>query len=71
MDKDGRLQAVTMWASLLRQNSTELSQQQFYHPMVSVLSGRPEPRINEEIQRILHLLDLAKMGEWYLYQDHT
>jgi hypothetical protein len=31
---------------------------------------RPEPRINEEIQRILHLLDLAKTGDWYLYQDH-
>jgi hypothetical protein len=28
-------------------------------------------RINEEIQRILHLSDLVKMGDWYLYQDHT
>jgi hypothetical protein len=32
---------------------------------------RKEPRINEEIQRILHLSDLAKTGDWYLYQDHT
>jgi hypothetical protein len=39
--------------------------------MVSMLSGRPEPRINEEIQRILHLSDLAKTGDWYLYQNHT
>jgi hypothetical protein len=38
---------------------------------VSMLSGRPEPRINEEIQRILHLSDLAKTGDWYLYQNHT
>jgi len=36
-----------------------------------MLSGRPELRISEEIQRILHLLDLAKMGDSYLYQDHT
>jgi hypothetical protein len=36
-----------------------------------MLSGRPDPRINEEIHRILHLSDLAKMGDWYLYQDHT
>jgi hypothetical protein len=36
-----------------------------------MLSGRPEPRINEEIQRILHLSDLAKTGDWYLYQNHT
>jgi hypothetical protein len=35
----------------------------FYHPVVSMLSGRPEPRINEEIQRILHLSDLAKTGD--------
>jgi hypothetical protein len=74
MDKDGRPQAITTWTSLLRENSSEFSFkkfiEQFYHPMVSMLSGRPEPRINEEIQRILHLSDLAKMGDLYLYQDH-
>jgi hypothetical protein len=43
----------------------------FYHPVVSMLSGRPEPRINEEIHIILHLSDLAKIGDWFLYQDHT
>ena len=36
-----------------------------------MLNGRPEPRINEEIQRILHLLDLAKTRDWYLYQNHN
>jgi hypothetical protein len=75
MDKDDKPQAVTSWTSLLRRNSTEFSFkqfiEQFYHPVVSMLSGRPEPRINEEIQRILHLSDLAKMGDWYLYQNHT
>jgi hypothetical protein len=45
--------------------------EQFYHPVVSMLSGRPEPWINEEVQRILHLSDLAKTGDWYLYQNHT
>jgi hypothetical protein len=75
MDKDDKPQAVTSWTSLLRRNSTEFSFkqfiEQFYHPVVSMLSGRPEPRINEEIQRILHLSDLAKMGDWYLYQNFT
>jgi hypothetical protein len=36
-----------------------------------MLSGRHKPRINKEIQRILHLSDLAKTGDSYLYQDHT
>ena len=36
-----------------------------------MLSGRPEPLINEEIQRILHVSDLTKKGDWYLYQNHT
>jgi hypothetical protein len=75
MEKYGRPQAVIAWTSLLRQNSSKFSFkqfiEQFYHPMVSMISGRPKPRINEDIQRILHLLDLTKMGDWYLYQDHT
>jgi hypothetical protein len=75
LDQDGNPQPVTSWTSLLRKNSSEFSFKQFidqfYHPVVSMLSGRKEPRINEEIQRILHLSDLAKIGDWYLYQDHT
>ena len=61
--------------SIVRKNSYEFNFKQFidqfYHPVVCMLSGRTKPRINEEIQRILHLSDLAKTGDWYLYQDHT
>jgi hypothetical protein len=45
MDKDGKSKAVTLWMLLLRRNSTEFSFKQFielfYHPVVSMLSGRP------------------------------
>jgi hypothetical protein len=75
MDQDGKPQAVTLWTSLLRRNSTEFSFKQFielfYHPVVSILNGRPEPRISEQIQRFLHLSNLAKTGDWFLYQNHT
>jgi hypothetical protein len=75
MDRDGRPQAVTAWTSLLRHNSMDFSFKQFidqfYHLVVSMLSDRPEPRINDEVQRILHLSDHTKTGDWYLYQDHT
>jgi hypothetical protein len=35
-----------------------------------MLNNKTNPRVNEEVQRILHLLDLAKIGDWYLYQNH-
>jgi hypothetical protein len=67
LDQDGKPQSVTSWTSLLRRNSTEFSFkqfiEQFYHPVVNVLSGRQEPRINDKIQRILHLSNLAKTGD--------
>ena len=60
---------------MLKHNSTDFSFKesidQFYHPVVSMLGGRPEPRINDEVQRILHLSDQTKTGDWYLYQDYT
>jgi hypothetical protein len=71
MDADGKPQPVTTWTSLLKCNSAKFDFKafidQFYHPMVSILSGRPEPRINNEVQRILHLSDNAKTRDWYLY----
>jgi hypothetical protein len=74
MDQDDKPQSVTSWTSLLRRNSTEFNFkqfiEQFYHLVVSMLSGRQETRINEEVQRILHLSDLAKTGYWYFYQNH-
>jgi hypothetical protein len=44
MDQDGKPQAVTAWTLLLRQNSSEFSFkqfiEQFYLPVVSMLSGK-------------------------------
>jgi hypothetical protein len=75
MNKEGKPQAVTLWTSLLRRNSTEFTFKQFieffYDPVVCMLSGIPELIINEEIQRVLHLSYLAKNGYWFLYGNHT
>jgi hypothetical protein len=53
MDQEDKPQAVTSWTSLLRRNSIEFNFkqfiEQFYHPVVILIYGRPEPRINEEI----------------------
>jgi hypothetical protein len=75
MDGDGRPQVVRAWTSLLKHNSTDFSFKefidQFYHPVVSMLGGKPKPRINDEVQRILHLSDNTKIGDSYLYQYYT
>jgi hypothetical protein len=53
MDGDGRPQEVIAWTSLLKHNSTDFSFKEFidqyYHPVVSMLGCRPEPRINDEV----------------------
>jgi hypothetical protein len=75
MNADGKPQPVTAWTSLLKHNSVEYDFtafiDQFYHPVVSMLRGMPEPRINDEVQRILHLSDNVQTGDWYLCQNHT
>jgi hypothetical protein len=75
MGADERSQLVIVGTSLLKHNSIEYSFKAFidffYHPVVSMLSGKLEPRINDEFQRFLHLSNNKKTRDWYLYQNHT
>jgi hypothetical protein len=75
MDSDGKPQPVTTWTSLLKHNSVEYDFtvfiDQFYHPVVGMLSGVPEPRVNDEVRRVMHLSESVKTGDWYLYQNHS
>jgi len=43
----------------------------FVHSAMNILNSVIEPTISEEINRILHLTDTAKTGDWYLYQNYT
>jgi hypothetical protein len=51
LDQNGKPQLVIFWTSLLRNKSPEFTFNQFIdqfnHPVVSMLRGRQEPRINE------------------------
>jgi hypothetical protein len=75
LNKEGSPQSVTSWTSLVRKNSTEYNFKdfidQFIHPVVCLLNNNTEPRVSEEIQKVLHLSDQAKTGDWYLYQNYT
>ena len=40
-------------------------------PTISLLDKAEPPRVNEEIKRILQLSEKYKVGDWYLYKNHT
>jgi hypothetical protein len=75
MDADGKPQPVTAWTSLLKRNSAEYKFaefiDQFYHPVLGMLASVPEPRVNDEVRRVLHLSESTKTGDWYLYKDDS
>ena len=75
MDMEGQPHSVIFWTSLLRKNSSEYSYSDFndlfIKPDMSLLDKAEPPRINEEIKRILQLSENCKVGEWYLYKNHT
>jgi hypothetical protein len=75
LDQEGNPQSMTSWTSLVRKHSTDFNFKdfidQFYHPVVCMLNNRIDTRINEQVQRFLHLSYLAKTRDWYLYHNHT
>jgi hypothetical protein len=61
LNQEGSQQPVTSWTSLVRKNSIEFNFKdyidQFIHLVVCMLNNNIEPRISEEVQRVLHLSD--------------
>lgn len=59
----------------MRKNSSDFNfsdfNNQFIYTMAFHLNKNVEPRMGYEIQRILHLGDQEKTGDWYLYQNRT
>ncbi len=43
----------------------------FLHPVTTMLLGSLPLRINAYIKRVLQLSKQYKVGDWYLYQNHT
>ena len=75
LDTEGNPQSVVFWTSLIRKDSTEFTYKDFIdffiHPVVNMLSSSSEPRISEEIKKVLQLSEHNIIGNWYLYQNHT
>lgn len=70
LDTKGNPKSVIFWTSIFH-NTCPFSYNefidQFVHPVATMLTGSPPPRISEEIKRILQLSKQYKIGDWYLY----
>lgn len=67
--------SVIFWTSLLRKEGSEFSYtdflELFIQPAMSLLYKVDQPRINDEMKKILQLSEKCKMGDWFLYEKHT
>ena len=67
LDDDGNQQSVIFWTTMVTKEQKEYFYKQFIelfvHPTMSLLRSTPEPRVSEDIRRILQLSDQAKIGD--------
>ena len=75
MGVEGNPLSVVFWSSLPRKDGSEFNYKDFIdlfiRPAMSLLCKEEQPRISEEIKRILHLSEHCKLGDWYLYENYT
>jgi hypothetical protein len=75
LNEQGTSQLVIFWTSLVRKNSMEYSFKyfidQFIYPSTCLLSNSTKPKVSEEIHKVLHLTEQAKISDWYLYHNYT
>ena len=75
MDLEGKPLSIVFGTSLLRKENSEFTYTDFsdlfLHLAMNILYKVEQPRVNEEMKRILQLLEENKMGYWFLYEKHT
>lgn len=75
LDTKGHPRLVIFWTPLIHTYDSPYPYTDFIdllvHPVVTMLLGSPPPRISLDIRRILQLSKQHKVGDWYLYQNHT
>ena len=72
---EGNPQLVIFWTPIITKDSTQSTYTEFIdsfiHLIVNILSSSSEPRVNEEIKKVLQLSEHSRIGDWFLYQNHT
>lgn len=66
---------MILWTSLIHQFDSQYSYtdliELFVYPVTTMLLGSPPPKISADIRRFPQLSKQYKVGDWYLYQNHT
>ena len=75
LDTKGQPRSVIFWTPLFHKFQSPYTYSDFIdsfvHPVMTMLSGSPPPTVSPEIKRVLQLSKQSKVGDWYLYQNHT
>jgi hypothetical protein len=76
LDYRGERRSVIFWTSVYHKVTNSPYSycefvDQFVYPVSCLLMRSPPPRISTEIQKALQLSKKYKIGDWYLYEDHT
>lgn len=75
LDTRGQPRSVIFWTPLFHKYSSPYTYtyfiDSFFHPVMTMLIGSPTPKISQDIKRVLQLSKQSKVGDWYLYQNHT
>ncbi len=73
LDTKGKEILVIFWTSLVHKFSTSYKyfRDSFAYPVMNMLTTKTRLRINPKIKRVLHLAKNSKVGDQYLYQNHT
>ena len=75
MKIEGQPLSVVFCTSLLRKEGSQHNYKYFsdlfIRPAMNLLHKLEQPRVSEEMKRILQLSEQSKVGDWYLYEKHT
>jgi len=75
LDSKGNRRSVILWSLIFHNCDSSYTYSEFIdlfvHPASTLLIGAPPPRITGDMNKILQLSKQYRIGDWYLYQNHT
>jgi len=75
LDTKCRPKSIIFWTPLFHNFESPYTYLDFIDSfdrlMMTMLKGSPPPKVSGEIKMVLQFSKQSKVGDWYLYQNHT